>query len=93
MPVLLQILSGTTNPAQLLPNGSVYSLPGNNATIEISIPGAFPHPMHLHGHVFDIVRSSGQDGYNYVNPPRRDTVAIGPALTDNGECFEPPMVF
>ena len=38
VPVLLQILSGTTNPSQLLPNGSVYALPGN-ASIELSIPG------------------------------------------------------
>ena len=38
VPVLLQILSGTTNPAQLLPSGSVYALPGN-ASIELSIPG------------------------------------------------------
>ena len=41
VPVLLQILSGTTNPSQLLPNGSIYALPANS-TIEISMPGAFP---------------------------------------------------
>ena len=44
--------------------------------------------MHLHGHVFDVVRSAGQDGYNYVNPPRRDVVSIG-NTTDNGERLEP----
>ena len=41
VPVLLQILSGTTDPAKLMPNGSIYALPGNK-TIEISIPGFFP---------------------------------------------------
>lgn len=38
VPVLLQILSGTQSPSQLLPSGSVYALPGNS-TIELSIPG------------------------------------------------------
>jgi hypothetical protein len=40
MPVLLQILSGV--PAQdLLPSGSVYTLPPNKV-IEVSIPGGSP---------------------------------------------------
>ncbi|KAF7979529.1 hypothetical protein HWV62_42112 [Athelia sp. TMB] len=30
-------------------------------------------------HAFDIVRSAGQTTYNYVNPPRRDVVALGVA--------------
>lgn len=38
VPVLLQILSGTTSATDLLPAGSVYSLPPNQ-TIEINIPG------------------------------------------------------
>ena len=75
-PVLLQILSGTS-AADLLPDGSVYSLPGNS-TIEVSMPGGgFPHPMHLHGHSFSVVRVAGSDEYNYVNPPRRDVVSMG----------------
>ena len=37
LPVLLQILSGAQHPSQLLPNGSVYSLPYGKV-IEISIP-------------------------------------------------------
>lgn len=41
VPVLLQILHGTTNPADLLPKGSVYSLPGNSV-VELSMPGGFP---------------------------------------------------
>ncbi|KAH8110523.1 Cu-oxidase-domain-containing protein [Phellopilus nigrolimitatus] len=81
VPVLLQILSGTTQPSQLLPSGSVYPLPANS-TIEVSMPGAFPHPMHLHGHNFDVVRVAGSSQYNYANPVRRDTVSIGTA-SDN----------
>ncbi|KAI6008784.1 laccase [Pisolithus orientalis] len=76
---------GALNPSQLLPNGSVYELPANK-TIEISIPatdltpgGALggPHPIHLHGHAFDVVRVAGKNTYNYINPVRRDTVSLG----------------
>ncbi|KAG7091761.1 hypothetical protein E1B28_008162 [Marasmius oreades] len=78
-PVLLQILSGVTNPADLLPSGTVYALP-MNASIEISFSGgilAIEHPIHLHGHSFDVVRVAGSKEYNYVNPPRRDVVNTG----------------
>ncbi|KAI0655330.1 Cupredoxin [Cubamyces menziesii] len=86
VPVLLQILSGAQSATQLLPNGSVYVLP-SNSTIEVSFPiittdgatnapGA-PHPFHLHGHTFSVVRSAGSSEYNYVNPPQRDTVSTG----------------
>ncbi|KIK67868.1 hypothetical protein GYMLUDRAFT_155173 [Collybiopsis luxurians FD-317 M1] len=82
VPVLLQILSGAQTADSLLPSGSVYSLP-SNSSIEISIPSGglagFPHPFHLHGHVFDVVRSAGSSDYNYVNPPRRDVVSTGAA--------------
>ncbi|KAL5498594.1 LCC11_1 [Sanghuangporus vaninii] len=78
VPVLLQILSGTTNPVDLLPPGSVYELPGNSS-IELSLPGGFPHPIHLHGHSFDVVRVAGSTEYNYANPVRRDVVNIGTA--------------
>ncbi|KAK0218569.1 laccase lcc5 [Armillaria nabsnona] len=78
-PVLLQILSGAENANDLLPSGSIYSLP-SNATIEISMPGGAGgggHPFHLHGHVFDVVRSAGSTTYNYENPVRRDVVNTG----------------
>ncbi|KAH8104295.1 Cu-oxidase-domain-containing protein [Phellopilus nigrolimitatus] len=81
IPVLLQILSGAVSAGSILPNTSVYSLPPNK-TIEVSFPGAFPHPMHLHGHNFDIVRVAGSSTYNYVNPIRRDVLSVG-GPTDN----------
>ncbi|KAL5523464.1 hypothetical protein ACEPAG_7637 [Sanghuangporus baumii] len=81
VPVLLQVLSGTTSATNLLPSGSVYNLPGNS-TIELSFPGGFPHPLHLHGHAFDVVRVAGSTAYNYANPVRRDVVSIG-AASDN----------
>ena len=38
VPVLLQILSGVSSAAAVLPSGSVYALPANSV-IEINIPG------------------------------------------------------
>ncbi|KDR80952.1 hypothetical protein GALMADRAFT_60685 [Galerina marginata CBS 339.88] len=79
VPVLLQILSGAQQASDLLPAGSLYALPPNKV-IEISIPGGAagsPHPIHLHGHAFDVVRSAGSSVYNYVNPVRRDVVSAG----------------
>ncbi|KAK0213788.1 laccase lcc5 [Armillaria fumosa] len=78
-PVLLQVLSGAHKPDDLLPKGSIYSLP-LNSTIEISMPGGVTpeaHPFHLHGHTFDVVRTAGSDVYNYKNPVRRDVVSTG----------------
>ncbi|KAJ7181076.1 laccase [Mycena filopes] len=84
-PVLLQILSGAQAAQDLLPAGSVYTLPPNKV-IEISIPGGAtgaPHPFHLHGHNFHVIRSAGNSSYNFVDPPIRDVVSTGPAVTDN----------
>ncbi|KZP13896.1 multicopper oxidase [Athelia psychrophila] len=84
VPVLLQILSGAELATDLLPSGSVYVLPPNSV-VELSMPagaGGGPHPFHLHGHAFDVVRSAGQTAYNYANPPRRDVVSLG-ASGDN----------
>ncbi|KIK56879.1 hypothetical protein GYMLUDRAFT_173705 [Collybiopsis luxurians FD-317 M1] len=85
VPVLLQILSGATTAAELLPAGSVYTLPLNK-TIQLSFNAAAvaaiggPHPFHLHGHTFDVIRSAGSLTDNYANPPRRDVVSTGGAL-------------
>ncbi|KIJ21195.1 laccase [Paxillus involutus ATCC 200175] len=81
MPVLLQILSGARHPSELLPSGSVYPLPLNKV-IEISFPnnGAArggPHPFHMHGHSFHVVRLAGSNATNFVNPVRRDVVSLG----------------
>ncbi|THH15076.1 hypothetical protein EW146_g5344 [Bondarzewia mesenterica] len=79
VPVLLQILSGARTATDLLPSGSVYSLQANK-TVEITIPGGAVgggHPIHLHGHTFNVVRSAGSAVYNYDNPVQRDTVNIG----------------
>uniref|UniRef100_A0A8H8CH71 Laccase n=1 Tax=Psilocybe cubensis TaxID=181762 RepID=A0A8H8CH71_PSICU len=85
VPVLLQILSGGQSAIDLLPAGSVYTLPPNKV-IEISMPGGStgsPHPMHLHGHDFSVVRSAGSKQYNYVNPVRRDVVNLGESRAED----------
>ncbi|KAJ6513666.1 yellow laccase [Mycena vitilis] len=84
-PVLLQILSGAQSATDLLPAGSVYVLPPNKV-IELSIPGGTPgapHPFHLHGHNFHVIRSANSTAYNFINPPIRDVVSTGPDTTDN----------
>ncbi|KAH9005363.1 laccase [Lactarius deliciosus] len=78
IPVLLQILSGVP-PSQLLPNGSIYIVEGNKS-VEVSIPAGAPgapHPIHLHGHAFHVVRSAGNSTYNFDNPVVRDVVSMG----------------
>ncbi|KAI5980789.1 multicopper oxidase-domain-containing protein [Pisolithus albus] len=84
IPILLQILSGAVTPSQLAPHGLVYTLPPHKV-IELSFPTQFlntPHPFHLHGQSFWVVRSWNSTVYNYVNPVIRDTVNIG-QNTDN----------
>ncbi|KAJ7936277.1 laccase [Mycena leptocephala] len=84
-PVLLQILSGAHTAADLLPPGSIYTLPPNSV-IEVSVPGGTPgapHPFHLHGHNFWVVRSAGSTTYNWDNPVIRDVVSTGPNTSDN----------
>ncbi|KAF9038528.1 laccase [Panaeolus papilionaceus] len=81
VPVLLQILSGAHTAQELLPQDTMYALP-KNKVIELVMPGSDPviggpHPFHLHGHTFSVVRSAGSDTYNYANPVRRDTVNTG----------------
>jgi len=80
VPVLLQILNGAP-PSELLPKGSIYNLEGQKS-VEISLPAGplalgGPHPIHLHGHDFHVVRSAGNSTYNYDNPVIRDVVSMG----------------
>ncbi|KAH9968478.1 Steccherinum Ochraceum laccase obtained By multi crystals composite data collection technique [Lactifluus volemus] len=85
VPVLLQILNGTQKASDLLPAGSVYGLEANKS-VEITIPAfaiAGPHPIHLHGHAFHVVRSAGNTSYNFDDPVIRDVVSIGTGPTDN----------
>ncbi|KZV69698.1 multicopper oxidase [Peniophora sp. CONT] len=83
VPVLLQILNGAP-ASSLMPQGSIYTL-APNKSVELTIPGgvlAGPHPVHLHGHAFSVVRSAGNSTYNFVNPPQRDVVSIGTTTND-----------
>ncbi|TFY61114.1 hypothetical protein EVJ58_g4703 [Rhodofomes roseus] len=84
VPVLLQILGGNYTAQDLMPQGSVYTLP-RNQTIQITMPGGvlgIPHPLHLHGHSFSVIRSAGSSATNTINPVRRDTVSIGSSSAD-----------
>jgi len=79
VPILLQILSGAKSAQDLVPAGSIYGL-NRNDVVEIVIPAGAdggPHPIHIHGHNFHVVRSAGNNSYNYDNPIMRDVVSIG----------------
>ncbi|KAJ7434929.1 laccase 1 [Mycena galericulata] len=84
-PALLQILSHAQPAQDLLPTGSYYALPPNKV-IEISIP----HPFHLHGHAFHVVRSAGFSTYNWNNPVIRDTVSTGSAAAGDNRSRSSP---
>ncbi|OJA19190.1 hypothetical protein AZE42_10704 [Rhizopogon vesiculosus] len=79
VPVLLQILSGAQEAADLLPTGSFYVLEANKV-VELTLTAGNiggPHPIHIHGHSFDVVQSAGVSSFNYLNPVRRDVVSSG----------------
>ena len=85
VPILLQILSGNTSASELMPEGSIYELQPNTV-VDVVMPGGSrggPHPMHLHGHNFWVVRSAGNATYNWDNPIVRDVVSIGNDATDD----------
>ncbi|PPQ90320.1 hypothetical protein CVT25_007722 [Psilocybe cyanescens] len=73
------------NGAQFTVNDVAWVTP-TVPVIEISMPSGSagsPHPLHLHGHTFSVVRSAGYSSYNYDNPIRRDVVSTGSDTTDN----------
>ncbi|CAL1697184.1 unnamed protein product [Somion occarium] len=79
VPVLLQILSGAHSAQDLLPAGGVIELE-QGKVVELIIPALAiggPHPFHLHGHNFWVVRSAGTDKYNFKDAILRDVVSIG----------------
>jgi len=80
VPVLLQILSGAQEATDLVPNQSVIVLEPNKV-VELTMKTAGfggPHPIHIHGHSFDVVQSAGDNTtFNYENPVRRDVVSAG----------------
>ncbi|KAH8836165.1 laccase [Flagelloscypha sp. PMI_526] len=86
MPVLLQILSGTQTAQTLLPAGSFLEINQgdivelNFQTEIVSLVGG-PHPFHLHGHTFYVIRSAGSLLDNWTSPPKRDVVSTG-IITD-----------
>ncbi|KAG6856916.1 hypothetical protein H0H87_012166 [Tephrocybe sp. NHM501043] len=79
VPILLQILNGTYKATDLMPNGSVITLK-RNKTVELQIHGQSiggPHPWHLHGHPFWVIKNAHSNRYNYDFPLLRDTVPTG----------------
>ncbi|KAJ2924924.1 hypothetical protein H1R20_g12185, partial [Candolleomyces eurysporus] len=78
-PILLQILTGS-NASELMPQASIVHL-RRNQVVQLNITSissvATPHPFHLHGHAFSVIKSADSDTFNFENPVRRDVVSIG----------------
>ncbi|KAJ6550122.1 laccase 16 [Mycena capillaripes] len=77
LPTLLKIFNGATVASDFNVSEHTFIL-NQNEVVELQIHGAdhgITHPFHLHGHAFDIVKSSSGP-MNYVNPPRRDVIAV-----------------
>ncbi|KAG8736676.1 laccase, multicopper oxidase, benzenediol:oxygen oxidorectuctase [Ceratobasidium sp. 414] len=79
VPTLLQILA-SGGAGNFTDSEHTVKLP-RNKIVEFYIFGSalgIVHPMHFHGHAFDVVQF-GNDPPNYVNPPRRDVVGVSDA--------------
>ncbi|KAJ7165684.1 laccase 17 [Mycena crocata] len=77
LPTLLTIINGGTTASAFNTSEHTFILV-QNEVVELRIHGSqhgITHPFHLHGHAFDIVQSASGP-VNYVNPPRRDVIAV-----------------
>ncbi|KAJ7451413.1 laccase 17 [Mycena latifolia] len=77
LPTLLKIINGATVASDFNTSEHTFILQLNEV-VELEIHGSdlgITHPFHLHGHAFDIVKSASGP-FNYVNPPRRDVIAV-----------------
>ncbi|KAJ7075747.1 laccase [Mycena belliarum] len=90
LPTLLKVINGATLESDFTTPEHTFVLEPNQV-VELRIHGAdhgIIHPFHLHGHAFDIIQSASGP-VNFVNPPRRDVVAVEKGgviirfLTDN----------
>ncbi|KAJ7124461.1 laccase 16 [Mycena epipterygia] len=77
LPTLLKIINGATVASDFNISEHTFILQ-KNEVVQLNIHGSdhgIKHPFHLHGHAFDIVQSA-QGPLNFVNPPRRDVIAV-----------------
>ncbi|CAE6464747.1 unnamed protein product [Rhizoctonia solani] len=91
LPTLLAILANNaTTDADFGADEHTLTLP-HNKVIELAITGGVNHPIHLHGHVFDVVQSVGgscEVRYIYPAAPVRNSpyLAQRPITLAHGLC-------
>ncbi|KAF8555175.1 hypothetical protein OG21DRAFT_1476611 [Imleria badia] len=79
VPVLLQIMNGALSQ-DIDPVQSIYLLPRDKlveVTFHVDDTSGRPHPFHLHGHHFAVIKSADSEFRNYDRPVMRDTVSTG----------------
>ncbi|KAJ6596282.1 laccase [Mycena vulgaris] len=77
LPRLLNIINGASVASDFAIAENTFIL-SPDEVVELRIHGSnngITHPFHLHGHTFDVVKGSSGKA-NYVNPIRRDVVAV-----------------
>ncbi|TFK25254.1 laccase 17 [Coprinopsis marcescibilis] len=84
IPTLLKIMSGATLPSDFATTEHTLVL-NHNEVVELHLHGSangmhvcrplIDRTLNLHGHAFDVIQGNSGPA-NYVNPPRRDVVAI-----------------
>jgi iron transport multicopper oxidase len=81
-PTLLKVLAdNATTQANFNVSENTFVLP-RNKIVQITFPpndDDDAHPIHLHGHNFEVVKSSSSNVTNTKNPPRRDVTAAAAA--------------
>ncbi|KAG9310885.1 laccase [Chiua virens] len=86
VPVLLQIMNRELR-WEIDPTQSIYLLP-RNKTVELTFhvdgTGGRPHPFHLHGHHFAVIKSADSEYRNYDRPVMRDTISTGSDDVEDG---------
>ena len=75
VPALLQVLQGARDPGDFIPSEHLIRLERNKLYHLRFTLGIIDHPMHLHGHAFEVIKSSGATDLVTTNPVRKDVVA------------------
>jgi FtsP/CotA-like multicopper oxidase with cupredoxin domain len=76
VPALLQVIHGARDPGDFIPSENLIRLKKNKLYHVKFEKGGITHPIHLHGHTFEVLKSAGSQEVISENAVRKDVVAI-----------------